>query len=507
MRKPVAVWALLILAFCGAGYSQPDRPSVPKQQLTRLEEWAVARLGAESRHDRQDAAKILGALRTPLALSLLSDLVRKDSEPGVRREAVRALGWLEGSAGVPVLTKVLADDADGRVRTMAATALGNIGDTAAAPALVAALRDETVRVGVEAAEALGRLGARQAADELYAALARDGEPGAVRRAAASALSRLGDARAVPFLLDQLRRATEEKQVEEDEPIAEEDGLVEADLDEEDLDEEDWVVAEELDRAALAAADLGRLKARQAVPALIAALGAGEPLFTEAARALRAIGDPAGLQALDRLGLDPERGVVFPFANRTGDPALDWVGYGLQADLSLDLAQVPTFEPWLPTLEQKESFDPARRQELLHSARQWYEADQVWYGEYERDGQGLRVRIVVLATAGGEELARHEVTAALDELPRQASESLLSLAAALNAPVDETAKRRVLAPATRSVEAWKQYSLGKELGHELQRAEAYGTTPRKIFEGRAETAQRAVGIDPGFAAPGSCWARR
>src|SRR4051794_27119804 len=106
MRKPAAVWALLALVFCGAVRGQPDRPSVRREQLTRLEAAAVALLTAKSRDDRRDAVRILGALRSPRSLSVLSDLARKDREVAVREEAVRALGRLENPGVVTVLAAV-----------------------------------------------------------------------------------------------------------------------------------------------------------------------------------------------------------------------------------------------------------------------------------------------------------------------------------------------------------------------------------------------------------------
>jgi cyclophilin family peptidyl-prolyl cis-trans isomerase len=82
-------------------------------------------------------------------------------------------------------------DLDPGVRRRAAVAAGRIGDASAVPQLVELVNDADPEIRQMAAFALGLIGDRSAGDRLVAAL-KDADP-AVRGRAAEALSRLGDA--------------------------------------------------------------------------------------------------------------------------------------------------------------------------------------------------------------------------------------------------------------------------------------------------------------------------
>ena len=94
------------------------------------------------------------------------------------------------AAAVGPLVAALEDERSEAVREQVARALGLAGDPAGVDPLLAALqRDRGPHVREAAAEALGRLGDARAATAL--AVARDDRHIAVRRAAWSALARLG----------------------------------------------------------------------------------------------------------------------------------------------------------------------------------------------------------------------------------------------------------------------------------------------------------------------------
>ena len=93
-----------------------------------------------------------------------------DAEPRVRRRAATAIGRVGLAEGVTSLSATLAD-ADPEVREMAAFGLGLIGDVSAVPALTAALADASPVVRGRAAEALGLIGSKDGAEAVGRAAA------------------------------------------------------------------------------------------------------------------------------------------------------------------------------------------------------------------------------------------------------------------------------------------------------------------------------------------------
>ena len=149
----------------------------------------------------------------------------KDADAVVRRESLKALRRLKARDAAAPISKLL-DDPEASVRAEAAEVLGSLGVASSAAELRKRLRDDDPQVRVAAVDALGGLGATEGVEALLgdgeacvrAAVVRalpDGVPveklledpdGAVRDAAARALGRRGDAKAVPALLTLLRRA-------------------------------------------------------------------------------------------------------------------------------------------------------------------------------------------------------------------------------------------------------------------------------------------------------------
>lgn len=231
-------------------------------------------------------------------------------DPHVRREAARALGESESREAVEALCVLLLRPTDASdetnpehtARAAAAVALGHIGDPAATEALVAALSDP-FNAGTAASTALGRLSpppvgrlvlaladsnpwrraravvalaecrASDAFEQMAQLLDDAEEP--VRRAAATALGKLQDSRAVPLLSTLLSRSGESAFVR-----------------------------------SYAAASLGTLKDSRSVEALVAALDAPEALLRRAAaRALLRIGDPRPRPRLEAMAVeDPDPSV-------------------------------------------------------------------------------------------------------------------------------------------------------------------------------------------------------
>lgn len=195
-----------------------------------------------------------------------------------RRDAVTRLGAMHRSDASRAAVPALQDPAI-IVRATAAHAVLSLPANEAAALLMPLLADRQEFVRREVAYALGETRSRTAVDGLVTALARDKEAG-VRGAAAVALGRLGDERAVSPLSETLGRRIPGT------------GIFSR-ITRGKMDENEFV------RRAAAEA-LGHIGSRAAVPALVATLTnehAGDDVRREAARALGLIGDPTAVPAL------------------------------------------------------------------------------------------------------------------------------------------------------------------------------------------------------------------
>jgi HEAT repeat protein len=181
---------------------------------------------------RVTAIRLLGETGLKQAVRPIKRALR-DFEPKVRVAALRALGKMEATSA---LTAVLArlDDEDVKVRMAAVTVLGEIphpravislmgklsdnakevrkkvlvtlgelGDRRAAPAVLRALEDPVNDIRIAAAKALGNMPSAQSEAALIRVL-WEGKTFSFRRAAASALARIGTKRCAKSLVKALR---------------------------------------------------------------------------------------------------------------------------------------------------------------------------------------------------------------------------------------------------------------------------------------------------------------
>lgn len=157
----------------------------------------VPLLSDRSLHVRCAAARALGRLGGADAVrALLAGLAGDHPLPA----GVVGTGVLEvGPAALPVLRRTL-DEAPGPARALAAELLGLHADPLAGPALLRLLTDdgECADVRRAAATALGRIGSPQATAALLRVLSGD-DDAELRAAAATALGAIGDRSAVPAL--------------------------------------------------------------------------------------------------------------------------------------------------------------------------------------------------------------------------------------------------------------------------------------------------------------------
>ncbi|MCB9594266.1 MAG: sulfatase-like hydrolase/transferase [Sandaracinaceae bacterium] len=204
----------------------------------------------------EELARLHGQLR-----AWLGSLSAAPPTPGAQALELARLGDI-GAA--PALAAMLvARRGSTTERAEAARELGSLGGPAAPRALLSGLRDEAPEVAAESAIALGELGDRRARRPLLALL----EDGARRSRAAFALARLGDAAAVPPLVEVLEGSEDRAQREQ------------------------------------AAQWLGRLGDPRAYDALVAALDVVR-VRRYAAEALGRLGDPRALPRLLAM-LDPD----------------------------------------------------------------------------------------------------------------------------------------------------------------------------------------------------------
>ena len=155
----------------------------------RAVEPLIAALKDKDSDVRYAAAKALGEIKDPRAVEPLI-AVPKDYYSGVRYAVTEALVKIGAPAMEPLIAALKDKDSkDSDVRQAAAEALGEIKDPRAVEPLIAALGDESSGVRLAAAKSLGEIKDPRAVEPLSAALKDENKY--VRRAAAHALDRLG----------------------------------------------------------------------------------------------------------------------------------------------------------------------------------------------------------------------------------------------------------------------------------------------------------------------------
>jgi HEAT repeat protein len=123
---------------------------------------------------RREAAYAAGALKSPLLIPALAQLLRKDRSPAVRGAAALSLGEIEDQSSVEHLIVSLnrRREDDEFVRRSSARSLGLLKSVDSVPALTSVLMDkkESNDVRREAAQALGIIGDKGAIDALRSVL-------------------------------------------------------------------------------------------------------------------------------------------------------------------------------------------------------------------------------------------------------------------------------------------------------------------------------------------------
>lgn len=150
---------------------------------------------------RVQTCESLEIIGEPAVESLIKALGSEDKN--IRRYSARVLGELGDARAIDALIKNLRDG-NKWVRRETSGALSKMGDPATTP-LIELLEDPEWRVRGAAAWALGRIGNKRAVEPLIKSLLED-ESGFVRSGAANALGAIGDERAV----EPLKKATKDE---------------------------------------------------------------------------------------------------------------------------------------------------------------------------------------------------------------------------------------------------------------------------------------------------------
>jgi HEAT repeat protein/beta-lactamase regulating signal transducer with metallopeptidase domain len=241
-----------------AGSAQDDRAAEALLQTLQSASWDVRKAAVER------LAKIRGGRAAELLIAAL-----KDEDVQVREQAVIGLGIRRDERLAEPLIAALTDR-DWQVREQAAIALARINDERAVVSLLKALLDSEWAVREQAARSLGTAGQERAVEPLINALQDQHDQ--VREAAAKSLGIIGDRRALKPLHQALQDADEQVRKKAAEAL----GLFKQSGGNSSMSMNALRSIDPRERA-VAACDLGRLGAVDAIPALISLLGDDTPI--------------------------------------------------------------------------------------------------------------------------------------------------------------------------------------------------------------------------------------
>ena len=199
-HRPASRRTLAGVAAAAALFALPTAAVRPWSDARR-EAQLTAQLSSPSAALRRDAAWSLGALGSRGARAPLIGALR-DPDASTRGVAAWALGKLDDRDAVPALIGALRDP-DANVREMAVLALGDLGDERAVSALAPLARDPEHGVRSVTTVALRRIGGEAAADVLGALLRSDPNPH-TRVMAAGALREIDGRHRIAVLQTALR---------------------------------------------------------------------------------------------------------------------------------------------------------------------------------------------------------------------------------------------------------------------------------------------------------------
>jgi hypothetical protein len=164
--------------------------------------------------ERRAAARLLGTLQVPQALSALKDIIENDGDVLLRRAAASGLRQLQTPDSMPVMEHLLANGADDRfVRLSAAYGLAEAGRPLGVSGLVQIFNESAAdgRGRDIAFRALASLNDERPVPVMRAVVTSDAEPG-FRLRAIQYLTAQGDRQSLPTLSVLMQSPTEQASI-------------------------------------------------------------------------------------------------------------------------------------------------------------------------------------------------------------------------------------------------------------------------------------------------------
>ena len=161
--------------------------------------------------------------------------------------------------------------------------------------------------------------------------------------------------------------------------------------------------------------------------------------------------------------------VLDFQNITNDRGVDWLGTGLAETLTSDLKRLKLVR----VVSRERIQEAAQRYRLAGSGPSQLielgkELGARWLvlGSYQRAGEHLRILPRVIEVATGEEVATAKVDGGWEDVFALQDRVVANVMNALEVKIDSSAMERIAPPETLHLEAYEQYSQGRQQFHQL-----------------------------------------
>jgi TolB-like protein/Tfp pilus assembly protein PilF len=184
--------------------------------------------------------------------------------------------------------------------------------------------------------------------------------------------------------------------------------------------------------------------------------------------------------------------VLDFQNTSDDPSVSWLGTGLAETLTSDLKRLK-----LVRVIARERLQEAARRHVAQSSSQpglialGRELGARWLvlGSFQRAGGRLRILPRVLEVSTGEETPITKADGTWEEVFELQDRVVAGVMSALEVKVDSSAMDRIAAPETLHLEAYEQYSQGRQHLYQMG---------KDSLERARQHLERAVALDPKYA---------
>jgi len=184
--------------------------------------------------------------------------------------------------------------------------------------------------------------------------------------------------------------------------------------------------------------------------------------------------------------------VLDFQNTSDDSSANWLGTGIAETLTSDLKRLK-----LVRVVSRERLQEAARRHNAHTTGHdalvalGIELGTRWLvlGSYQRAGGRLRILPRLFEVASGEETAVAKADGTWEEVFELQDRVVSSVMAALEVKVDSSAMGRIAAPETLHLEAYEQYSQGRQQLH---------IVGKDSLESARQHLERAIALDPDYA---------